>query len=93
MFIIKKQTSHYLYCTSEPCPMCLSAIHWSGIKECYFIADRKLAATYGFDDEFLYSELAKPISNRKMIIEKQGNLSDNVEKIFDAWKKTGLPLC
>lgn len=82
-----------MYCTSEPCPMCLSAIHWSGIKECYFIADRKLTASYGFDDDLLYSELAKPPSNRKMIIVQQRALYNKVEKIFGAWKEKGLPLC
>jgi guanine deaminase len=29
-----------LYCTCEPCSMCLSAIHWAGIKKLYFGASR-----------------------------------------------------
>ena len=61
-------SSSIIYCTSEPCPMCLAAIHWAGIEECYFIADRKCAAEYGFDDNLLYDELTKPVSERKMII-------------------------
>ena len=43
-----------LYSTCEPCPMCLSAIHWAGIRTLYFGADRHDAAVGGFDDEFIY---------------------------------------
>src|SRR5205085_9692570 len=75
--------SSVIYCTSEPCPMCLAAIHWSGIKQCYFIADRQCAAEYGFDDDLLYDELIKPISNRKMSITQQVNLYDDVKSLFE----------
>lgn len=82
-----------IYCTSEPCPMCLSAIHWSGIKQCYFIADRKCAAEYGFDDELLYDELMKPIAKRSMSVIQQAALYDEVKQVFECWKDKGLPLC
>lgn len=85
--------SSVIYCTSEPCPMCLSAIHWSGIKQCYFIADRTCAAEYGFDDNLLYDELIKPLSQRKMFIEQQTNLYSEVKNLFEFWKKKGLPIC
>jgi guanine deaminase len=34
--------------------MCLSAIHWAGIRKLYFGADRYDAARGGFDDELIY---------------------------------------
>ncbi len=86
-------TSCSIYCTSEPCPMCLSAIHWSGISACYFIADRHCAAKYGFDDSLLYDELIKPIAQRKMTIVQHGDLYMDVKNLFDHWKETGLPVC
>ena len=43
-----------IYSTCEPCPMCLFAIHWAGIKTLYFGADRHDAASGGFDDEYIY---------------------------------------
>lgn len=82
-----------IYCTSEPCPMCLSAIHWSGIQECHFIADRKLSASYGFDDDLLYNELTKPILNRNMRLTQQSNYFEEVKTIFNAWEEKGLPIC
>lgn len=82
-----------IYCTSEPCPMCLAAIHWAGIKTCYFIADRALAALYGFDDQYLYDELNKPITQRHMNIIQTNELTDDVIELFEKWKDKGLPLC
>jgi guanine deaminase len=85
--------SSIIYCTSEPCPMCLAAIHWSGIKQCYFIADRKCAAEYGFDDNLLYDELIKPISKRKTPIIQKVKFYEDVKNLFERWKEKGMPLC
>ncbi len=43
-----------IYSTCEPCPMCLSAIHWAGMTKLYFGADRHDSTIGGFDDEFIY---------------------------------------
>ncbi len=102
MNVIRKASkllNHYqlvnceIYCTSEPCPMCLAAIYWSGIKRCYFISDRSLAAFYGFDDQYLYDELSRPILQRDMKIVQNNELQDNVNTIFEKWKIAGLPVC
>ena len=43
-----------IYCTSEPCPMCLSAIIWSNIKIAYFGCTAEDAANIGFRDDYIY---------------------------------------
>lgn len=94
-----KLLNHYrldtceIYCTSEPCPMCLAAIHWAGIKTCYFIVDRSVAAFYGFDDQHLYDELNKPITQRDMSIVQTNELHDEVNILFKQWKAKGLTVC
>jgi guanine deaminase len=44
-----------LYATGYPCPMCLSAIIWSNIKEVYYATDLKDAETIGFRDDYIYN--------------------------------------
>jgi len=59
-----------IYTTSEPCPMCASAIIWSGIKNVYFSTDRKDVAEIGFRDDFIYNYLSgeeKDVLNIKQI--------------------------
>ena len=48
-----------LYTTSEPCPMCYSAIHWSRIPVVYYGATKEDAAKIGFDDQLLYDILPR----------------------------------
>lgn len=55
-----------LYASCEPCPMCLSAIYWARIDRLFFAATRRDAAAAGFDDEFLYHEIALPITERRL---------------------------
>ncbi len=48
-----------VYASSEPCPMCLGAIYWARPEAVYFANDRHEAAAAGFDDAFIYDELAR----------------------------------
>ncbi len=55
-----------IYCSCEPCPMCLGAIYWARLKKVYFAATREDAGNAGFDDDIIYRELSKPLKNRKI---------------------------
>lgn len=43
-----------IYSTSQPCPMCYSAIHWARIKKLYFGTTKDDVSAIGFDDSFIY---------------------------------------
>lgn len=47
-----------IYTSCEPCPMCLGAIYWAHLGTIYYANDRKDAAAIGFDDDFIYGEIA-----------------------------------
>jgi tRNA(Arg) A34 adenosine deaminase TadA len=47
-----------LYTSCEPCPMCLAAVYWARIPTVYFGNNRHDAAAIGFDDAFIYEQVA-----------------------------------
>ena len=55
-----------LYTTCEPCPMCMGAIYWARLGKVYFANTREDAARIGFDDSFIYDQLALPVESRKI---------------------------
>lgn len=72
-----------IYSSCEPCPMCLGAIYWARPKALYFAADQHTAAKHGFDDKFIYDEIAVPKEKRKI---KTVRLElDTQEEPFKEW--------
>ena len=49
-----------IYTSCEPCPMCLGAIYWARPERIFIACNRQDAAQAGFDDEFIYEEIASP---------------------------------
>lgn len=54
-----------IYTSCEPCPMCLGAIYWAHLDRIYYANNRRDAAEVGFDDEFIYEEMARPVDGRR----------------------------
>jgi tRNA(Arg) A34 adenosine deaminase TadA len=55
-----------LYTTCEPCPMCLGAIYWARPARVFFACTAADAAAAGFDDAFIYRQIALPLAERKI---------------------------
>ncbi|PIT88485.1 MAG: hypothetical protein COU29_01740 [Candidatus Magasanikbacteria bacterium CG10_big_fil_rev_8_21_14_0_10_36_32] len=78
-----------LIATSEPCPMCLTTSYWAKIKAIYYALPKSVADDAGFQDNFIYKDLAKPIKKRKLkLICFPSSIKDS-KMIFTDWKKTG----
>ncbi len=72
-----------IYSSSEPCPMCLGAIYWARPKLLVFAGSRQDAANVGFDDQFIYDELAAPVGERK--IETLTLMQSEAQRVFRLW--------
>lgn len=80
-----------IYSSAEPCPMCLSAIYWAGIKNLAFAATRYDAAAKGVDfgDQMIYEELARPYAKRQHMHAVHANI-DNSLDAFNYYKRSNV---
>ena len=59
-----KLTGCTIYSSSEPCPMCLSALYWAGVERIYYGNTKQDAKSINFDDSFIYDQIALDYSER-----------------------------
>ena len=74
-----------IFTSCEPCPMCFGAIYWAHLDKIYMGNDRKDAAKIGFDDDFIYQEIALTADKRKKPSEIL--LRDEALEAFRMWDK------
>ncbi|MEZ0392791.1 MAG: nucleoside deaminase [Pseudobdellovibrionaceae bacterium] len=74
-----------IFTSCEPCPMCLSAIYWARISKIYFANTKKDAARIQFDDDFIYQEIPKNPSQRKIPMIQM--MHEAALKVFETWEQ------
>ena len=74
-----------IYTSCEPCPMCLGAIYWAHLDKIFYANDRKDAAKIGFDDDFIYQEIALPIEKRNKTMMRL--LGTEAIEAFRMWER------
>ena len=72
-----------IYSSCEPCPMCLSAIYWAGIKRLCYGNTKADAAAIDFDDSFIYDQLDLDYDRRSVKCEHF--MRDAAQKAFRKW--------
>jgi tRNA(Arg) A34 adenosine deaminase TadA len=78
-----------LYSTTEPCPMCLSAIHWAKIDRLVFGAAIADAAAAGFAELFVDAKTLVAMGKSPLRVES-GLLREECAELFAQWRKAGL---
>jgi tRNA(Arg) A34 adenosine deaminase TadA len=74
-----------LYTSCEPCPMCLASAYWARIARIVFANTRQDAAAIGFDDQLLYDEIPKPVTER--LVPTLHVPTDEARAVFADWMR------
>jgi guanine deaminase len=74
-----------LYTSCEPCPMCLGAIYWTRLSRVYFGSLAADASRAGFDDSFIYREIAQPHPERGIPMVQL--MREEALAAFRAWRE------
>jgi tRNA(Arg) A34 adenosine deaminase TadA len=72
-----------IFTSCEPCPMCLAAAYWARVDAIVYGNGRDDAAAIGFDDQWLYDEVALAIEQRAMPMRRL--LRAEALEAFSAW--------
>jgi guanine deaminase len=73
-----------LYTSCEPCPMCLGALYWTRLSRVYFGSSAEDASQAGFDDSFIYREIAQPSAARRTPMIQ--TMREEALTAFGAWQ-------
>jgi tRNA(Arg) A34 adenosine deaminase TadA len=79
-----------IYCSCEPCPMCLGAIYWARAAKIYFANTKEDAAAADFDDKFIYDEIDLSYNGRKLTTQQL--LREEALVAFEKWKTSPLKM-
>lgn len=75
-----------IYSTTEPCPMCFSAIHWAKIDVLVYGNTIAEAKSIGFNELSISSARMKKLGGAKLKI-ISGCMRDEATKLFKKWNK------
>ncbi len=72
-----------IYTSCEPCPMCLSALYWAGVRRICYGNTKEDAKGIDFDDSFIYDQLELDYADRQIVCEHF--MRDRALKAFQKW--------
>jgi len=79
-------TGAVIYSTTEPCPMCFAAIHWSRIGKVIYGTGIKDAAEIGFNEIKISNRVLKKLGKVPLRL-ASGFLYDECRKLLKDWDK------
>src|SRR5436190_8079930 len=75
-----------IYSTTEPCPMCFSAIHWSRITRIYYGTSIADVQALGFNELTISNKQMKQLGNSRVEI-NPGFMREECLGLLDSWRQ------
>ncbi len=75
-----------IYSSTEPCPMCFSAIHWAGIGEIVFGASIADAARFGFRELEISNDKMLELGGANVAV-VGGVMATEAVEVFEDWSR------
>jgi len=75
-----------IYSTTEPCPMCFSAIHWAGITAIIYGTTTEDAARLGFNELRISDNILKRLGQSRVKLIRSKSRG-GCEKLFADWQR------
>ncbi len=77
-----------IYSTTEPCPMCFSAIHWARIRRLYYGTSIKDVKRLGFNELTISGKTMKKLGRSPLVIISRF-MTDECMELLDRWEESG----
>jgi len=76
-----------IYASGHPCPMCLAAMHLTGIREVNFAYSNEDGEPYGLSTGAIYAEMARPVAEHLTLkVAYVPVRPEGAEDIYKMWK-------
>lgn len=77
-----------MYCSGEPCPMCLVGCYWAGIGRIVSAGRLSDSESVGFQDRLFYDHLRRDATRGPVAISYGDNeLRSSAKRVLVAWKR------
>ncbi|NGX99434.1 MAG: nucleoside deaminase [Candidatus Afipia apatlaquensis] len=75
-----------IYASGHPCPMCLAAMHLTGIREVNFAYSNEDGEAYGLSTAAIYAEMARPVMQHHALKVAYVPVRPDGAGIYDLWR-------
>lgn len=74
-----------VYASGHPCPMCLAAMHLTGIRDVAYAYSNEDGEPYGLSTAAIYAEMARPVAEQSLNVSYLPVRSEG-EDLYKMWK-------
>lgn len=76
-----------IYASGHPCPMCLAAMHLTGITEVTYAYSNEDGVPYGLSTAAIYEEMARPVAKQIALKVAYMPVRTEGDDIYEMWRK------